>query len=452
MSIVVFRIFILLTISLQIFALDETFVNKMQVCQRKKSSFSAREISWLKESHSFPLPGDGLGSFIERIENWDRQNKKMTLTCSARQNPVELKPPAKVSVVLANIAKQTTALIIKDMENQQRLIEKGRICSGKLVELERGGRFIEKVQESDFAGLDGVSTSECMFFVKNFIPEIQRRFKLMRQMMALMDPPVQAGKTLEHDRPFSFDLTKSFFPGIWKKKTAAAVAPLTEQEAKEALDPQFAISPEGAKHAYYQLLSTTPMLLFFDKKVEAPHFEYAFEELRAQNKMDIESFKKNPSQDIMLLTPYVFSALEKLPPDEVGDACMVVGQIYKNLGIYYEKVPQLVAQAGLVFALWGGLEAMAAKKFFSTVMSRAGTAGTIYGGVVAKDSLEKYSAAVARCSTLAAESNSDPAVPGLCDFKYADDKYRDAQTQVVVSALMGSLVYGYGRFFRPPAN
>jgi hypothetical protein len=451
MSIVVFRFFILIAFSSQVFALDESFINKLAICDGKKSTLSKEEIYQLKDAKLFPMPGDSFGGFVDRVQNWDR--KKELLACPQRSEiRVEAKPPVRTQVVLADLVKQTAALVARDMENQQHLIRNGRICSARLVELERGGRFIEKVEEKDFDSLTGVSAKECMFFVKKFMPEIQRRFRLMRQMMALANPPVKAGKPLEHDRPFSFDLTKSFYPGIWKKNTSSQVAPLTEEEAREALDPNFTISPEGAQHTYYQLLSTTPMLLFFDKKVEAPQFEYAFDELEKQNKMDIESFKKNPPQDMMLLSPYVFAAIEKLPADEVGDACMVLGQIYKNIGIYYEKVPQLAAQMGVLFAVAGGIEGLAAKKFLSNLMGRAGISLTVYSAVVTKDSFQKYSAAVQRCSTVAAEPNLDPEALGLCDFKFADDKYRDGQNQVLASAVLGASLSGYMRLMRPPAN
>lgn len=417
-----------------------------------KTDISRDEMQKLFERRLFPGPADAMGEFISRTERTMELNRNRAFACP--RNPyADAKMPSDIETSLASIVRETQSLLKLDVEAQRALLENGEVCSRKIAELTKStGKKMSELKISDFNSLKGKvpDDEECAGFNEVFVPALSAKLREMRILMVVGEDPTEDfgprggswGDRVRHDKPFSQDLAANFFPSVWKSGSKTRLRGLSADEFRDAAKLAKEIPHQVAQDRYYQILSNSPILLFFDDQVTPDGLVTAYSQMKKQSSNDLEKMIDSAPQEIMLMIPYVQKALANIPLKDRGNACAVVGQIFENLNKRYEQVPQAIAQVGLVLSLVGGLGGKTVKEGVAIAVKQMGWTSMLYGGVMAKDTFSKYSRGVAMCSVQVVESS-------LCDFNDVDRLYRKGQSHVVGSAISGTLMFGIGRALRP---
>jgi hypothetical protein len=422
-------------------------------CEGYKSNLTNSDVQILWEKGRFPGPYDDLGRFIDQLPKVSQ-----TMIFGTKHNLCYLGPDIyqvekssfDAEAALSKLSKKVSALMAKDIEAQNSLVAVGKVCSQKYMELTKLGKTPDEIKTSDFAAesLEGVDPKNCSDFVKYFIPDLQARVKQMRILLALANPPLQKGKSLQHDKPFIDDIAQSFFPTIWKGQGGEVLPPLDDEEYKSAVYQSAKTAPPLAKKLYYNILSTSPMVLFFKQGVSAEQLVTSFDELQKQNRLDLNEFKINPPQDIMLKTPYVTLALQGIPKNQRGDACKIVDVVYDNLIRRYEKNPEALGRLMLAGAIAAAMiTKVPTESLLAGIAKYTSVALTGNYAMMAATSIEKYSVGLTFCSTVAYGSSMYTTRPEACDLQGANAIYRDGvQSSLILSALGGASMLGVGRF------
>lgn len=424
-------------------------------CAGQKSKITNDQVERLFQKKLFPGPFDALGEFVLRTENWEKRMHAQAFSCTReRFTYSEEQTPKELEIALKNITRETTKLIQRDIQAQRTLLDIGEVCSKKVEEVAKAGQRFANLKLEDFKQLKGQipSDEECFGFASNFVPALEDKLRTMRIMMVVgEDPEISVGprdapwgQRVRHDKPFTQDLVANFFPSVWKKGSLTHLRGLSDEDFKEARALSKKMAPQEAKIQYYQLISNSPILLFFDNEVTPQNLARAYAEMKKQSSRDLENMVEKAPQELMLMIPYVLKALENTPSEKRGDACMVVSQIFRNLNRRYEKFPQMIAQAGLLMSVAGGLGGATVKQFLALTSRYAGWTAMVYGGAMTKDTLGKYSRGVAMCSVSVVENQ-------LCDIESTDQLYRRGQSHAVGGAVSGTLLFGIGRILRPAA-
>lgn len=448
-----FFLFCSIIFSFSAAAEDALGIYENTACRGTKSSLTENDIQVLFEKGLFPGPAHELGPFVNRVENWKKWQTQLDHSCT-RLDPtyLNLKVPHQAQMALADLTRETTKKISSFVRGQQAIVEMASTCSEKLVEITARGKRISEVGSTDFAFMKNPALEkQCMALVKSVVPMLGQRLANMRKLLGVMQAQKEGG-AIQHDKPFSNDLVSIFFPTVWKKNTSQKLSPLDAGEAAEAS--KLEISSQEARDLYYQTLSTTPVLLYFDKEITPESLAKAFSEMKKQNHFDLARFEKSPPQEMIYLVPFVLDALEEMPIEKRGDACFIIHALHQNMIKQYQTMPQLIARLGLVISIAGGLGGKTVAEGLSIASRYAGYATSAYGASRVRNSLTKYSQGVALCSAVAMESGKDTKMSelkGLCDFQGMDETYRQGQSQAVIGALSGVLLSGVSRVLRPAA-
>ena len=410
-------------------ALDPNDISKFKLCAGAKSEYSDKDIQiLLQDPRKFPVPGQNFGPFLERM---NRINKRGTCPLS--------EPPHPVLIALTTVVSNTVELINNDLVAQKNLVANGLVCANQwATALKKSPKAHVSTAMFKTQMNRTPSPEDCVDFVNAFVPELEFRFKRMRQYLALSERPIIAGKPLHHDKPFSTFMTEKFFSSVWQPNDVLSGLSASEFKELPALGKTMTSDPLSM---YYQVLSTSPILLFFNQGVTPDGIVNAFKGLQRQSSLDLGKFARSPDQDIVLYTPYVLKAIEQMPPSQRGNACLAVKSIYKNLKVQYEEVPRFVNQMALFISV-ANPEVGAARSVMSSVAARAGVASTVSQGYSALSSLQIYSKGVSMCSSMAMEAVMTPSIDGLCSLETTNKKYLDAQDGVISGAVMGGLLLG----------
>lgn len=431
-------------------ALDADEIYKFDVCKGTSSPFTDKEVDGLLESsRDFPSSYMRLGSYIDYVQTY---NDRAQNDRSCPLKGPNLLPPHPVLEALIAVTTGTTAMMAIDIQQQRKLVEKASICSAVWAKKVPKPSEVTTAQASItmFKELTGKSPSpdECVKFVNAFVPELNFRYRRMRQYLVLSDKKQILDYRLSHDRPFTTFIGEKVVKTVWK--TDGSISQLTKDEIQELAGLSAALKTDP-KSLYSQIVSTSQILLYFTDPPTPKTITEAFQHWQEETSADTISFLKNPPQEIMLYTPYVVEAIKQLPEGQRGEACQAVKEIYKNLKFRYDGVPRLLNIAALAFSvpsparmIKGGVA-----KAFGEFAKRAGIGATVVGGYNAVDNLLIYLDGVTMCSRVAMERNMNPEIDGLCSLEKVNGKYEEAQTNAIVSAAFGSAVLSWSRIAKP---
>ncbi len=424
---------------------QEKKLNKEEAPRPRKAKISRSEIQSLKMRGDFPFAFDNLDRFVDRVDNW----KKKQTSCQRNEAIYEAADvPKEAQIVLADLTKKTKEIIAQDIRENRNFIHGGELCSKEILRITQNGKQIKDIRAKDFSNLTSQTPNaqQCEQFAQFVVPDLSRRLKLLRELLSVATT-TKAGSVLKHDGEFVDHVSVAFLPNVWKKNSLYQLSPLAEKEKEEAMILQRNIPPALAMDHYYQILSTSPLLVFFDQEITPEKLHFAFSELKRQDRFDLNGYEKSPPQDMMLKLPYLVKALETLPEDQLGDACLVVDEVYKNLILRYEKIPQLLNRAPLILALGAAALAsrggvMVALAAFGTVMMRG---GALASGASALLSAHKYAKGVSMCSTVVIEDHILPQSGGygeMCDFKKVNSVFQEVKSQSATAILGGTMLIG----------
>jgi hypothetical protein len=430
----------------EVFEVSHPDIFQFKACRGFQSTITDNEMDSYLANRVVPGPFDSLGEFIDRVDKLKARPKTEASCDKNYYGHYFAKPSDRIRDIVGDLARETRDLVINDVEAQSQLLKIGEVCSEKLSALTKGGQKVESVQLNDFSSMKGQSPGpeDCLNFAKDTVPELAARLELMRVYLAIANGPPREGQLLTHDKPATDFLTSKIFPGVWKKGSQTNLTSLSADELGTAKLLAENMSPELANKRYFQILSTTPILVFFDNKVAPEQLKNAYQKLREQSRFDLQSFRQSPPQDMMLKIPYVLAALEKIPTDKRGDACRIVNEMYRNLVRRYEQFPQFVTLLSLSSLLLGNAaELPAGAGILAKVLANKKKIALMGStALIAKDPWERYGRAIASCSAIVMETNPTPGLEGICDFYKTDRFYRAGEEFTKWSAIGGAGAYG----------
>jgi hypothetical protein len=450
-------------------------------CQGHKPTLTPDGIMVLRENHLFPGPFGSLAITLNRINELNKANA----SCLRVQPKLPLPQLADGQRALDQVTNQLLAAISKELQTQTLRNDRALECVRLTREIMSGkGIKQEEIALKDFEDLKYGSADPkiCYNFLKAHIPALERRLKLMREMMVLSIPPGSLSKqelltwgyVVKHDKPFAVDLAGAFYPTIWNQKSQEKLNPLTPIEREEANELAKKIDPHQAEGLYYHLLSATPILLFFNDQVTLDSLEKAYTEIKKQNVFDVEELRKNPPQTLSQMIPFVREALSNIPKGEQrGNACVVLNEMSKNVFTKYETSPRLLAMAALMLSLPvgageatvfglanGGKIYGIAKQALAGISARLALTSIPLGVTQTMNSFQIYSESVAYCSAVSYQksdvldsidkSSSTLAreYKNVCDFKAANESYKEGVSAVVLTGFTGGSLYGVGKLLK----
>ena len=432
---VVISLLISFILSVQTWALDPESIYNLDVCKNKKSQYTSDQIQQMKEARQFIGPHDSLNMFEKNIEQFNQWTQKNT-SCSK----IDISPfgknntPLPIQHTLQDLTKEITKLIQQDIQNQEKMIDLGLRCS----EIMRNKKSLN-LEKSDFP--EEIASS-CEAFSKKFVPGIQKRLHTMRTLMPVAFDDAKDsepwGQNLEHDKSFSDEFMQNFFPTIWKKDSVSKLKPLSDTELVEAKKNREKLTKDEAESRYYTLISTTPLLLFFNNEVTPDTLHHGLSQIKKQNHFDQKSLIEKPSQNLFLMTAYLEKALENMPKSQQGDACLVVSEVYKNLIIKHVNQPMFTAQMGLMLSVLSGPQGYFGKKLLGTLPKRL--SATYFAAVAPMNlrNFQKYQEGVAMCSNVMAEKHAEPDLMTFCNTQGLNQIYSNTQTNLMVSTAVGT--------------
>lgn len=439
-------------------------------CDGLPTTITRNQIRIAFERKLFPGPLDTMGEFLERTERSFNAFDSVD-SCSAFQ--AQRAPAAhplfqqsKVPAIFKDVVRQSTDLLVRDMNGQKDLAQQGLHCAGKLEEFTKSNALpLDQMTKSQIETFSRTTKTpdRCLEFVTEYIPSLQDRFDTMRTFLAIGTDQVQKSK-LKTDASALSKIIAPYFPTVWRNEAPPELEPLplTERNSLTDLESLEPAAKEAALRKSYEILSTAPILATFSDTPEPKSIAAAFRILNSQMEKDIGDLKKDVPQEITLLLPYVFQALSQMPLERRGDACLIFQELHENLIKRYIKIPFWSTVVGLSFGGMGGATAMTFVRSGSLLKSAGQSLSQFVKGMSpavsatmvtaasmnASNGLRNYLYQTKLCSVVTDASDASKRVSSLCDFGSAEAGLRETQASALTQAGLGLTIFGVARILK----
>ena len=444
------------------------------LCKNLPTTIKPDQIALAMNAKLFPGPLDNLGVIMTRVENFNQTNRNHSCSIIKRYDT------ARVPKIFLDITKKATTLFLNDLRAQTEMVNTGHYCSEQLKGfLTKNSTDLGKLssQEKDRYALSTSHPEQCLSFVNDFTPELQRRFQIMREYLFLSKKNQPIGKPIHHDKSFLSEFTSLYFDTVWRSGSASSVRPILAIDSERLQQKSNSMSKDQALEKYYNYLSTSPILVFFNDVPDGDSILQAFSKLKAQSNGDLLNLERNLPQDITLLLPYIFKALMDTPSENRGDACLLIQTLHENLLIRYEKMPIYIGVIGASMTFGAGaivgLAATGAKTITMMEQIKAiyqsallvskttskGLAATASATAAetAHAGFQKYIITSMLCSKIVMTKQKDdflfepmdqrPLDMAVCDFQSAEKQFQKTQDSALAQAGFGILMAGAGKVF-----
>lgn len=428
-------------------------------CKGTKSQLSRERLQYFKNSNEFLRPGDPLNLFSKRLQSLNQKKPGGVCRLEDNQHLFSKKTlPLEAQRIFNQFQSNLVQQVSQDVEAQKNIMELGLDCTRAARSILSQNEKITDLKRERYQKILPAPVAEkCEEFSKTTLVELQQRMEDLRIVMAVAfsEKELNQKSPLKHPKPMLEKIIQLVFPTVWKKDSLKQLKPLNETELKRANSylaelkkiketENFAANPRQiAEDTYFQLLAETPMMLYLDQKMSARDLENAFSNMIAQNQIDLEDFKKNPNQDLVLKTPYVREALRKIPESDRGDACLMVSEVFNNLKIQYESYPTYIGRLSLLLPVFRGLQAVSLAKGFAQFSTNAGYAYGASQAAVGLGTFQRYSRVTELCHSTAIQDASEQ--KKLCRFKEANDSIQSVETNIKSSLLAMTVLGTLGR-------
>lgn len=274
-----------------------------------------------------------LFSNLKNEETRERIKKQLNNDLRLRK----LEKSLKMVSIAQELSGKIRDTINQDLRAQAVWIEGANAC----LELKESKSESCMLNSSAFGKVFSISRAMCEQQMDGKIQAIARRYKEMRQVLALnlLARKKNRSMNIRADLRDLVMVHPSSEKDLFGQQADFRLAALTEKEISEieAFTRQHAgekgYSPEGIplniETQYFEIISNTPMLLAFNGQViTTERFKQVLDHQLENYKLVVNS--KLPDQEYFLFDDYLVEALARTDPGKRGDYCMVAKEIMNN--------------------------------------------------------------------------------------------------------------------------
>lgn len=454
MKIVLFLSLFLFSNTLGASQLDPLSIYQYPQCKGRKSQLTQNQLQFFKSIDQFLRPHDPLNRFSKNLENLNQKGKLKSCDPTIDQS-ISLRKhlPIHAQKTFDQFQNNLVQEISRDIQKQNEFMSLGKECAlaaQKIRPMQSQMVNLSQLQYQQVLSIE--KAFQCAELSKNELSDLKNRIDDLRISMSVAFSEDKTGQpsssVLKHPKAYSTDLIQIFFPTVWKKDSKSFLSSLSlkEKERSNAYlqELQAVIAAEDlkvtpreiAEDTYFQLIAEAPMMLFLDQHMNPRDLERAFSKMIEQNSIDLEEFKRNPNQDLVLRTPYVLSAIDRLPESEKGDACLMISEVFQNLKKRYEDYPTYIARMGVVSTIIAGIHGQTIKLAGARLLKGLGVTFSANQATISSSQLRRYYRNVQICNATAMESTADAKL--MCQFRESDQAMRGVQKGAVRS--LGAMV------------